>query len=508
MKQLKFILLLLSVFLTQQMYGQHAVTAKYSTNSYYGWFQGKNGSDQRGFYLGYGNGSDVVNFQLDKASKLYFNGGDFYIGSWSTAGNYTSRSKLFIQGDVFSRNGWYRTYDQRGLYSQTYGTHFYPISANYWRLRSNRGLEIFGKDNKRKGVLYHNNANSFGLLDGDGNWALQLEKDNYTSLKINNVEQLRLTNGNAKFSGSVDITGGNVRVPNAGLIVGAWNKATSDKLHVNGDANITGVIKSSGKAITNSNGNLLINNEVKFATGNQWSGFAVTGTGPAYGPNNNTDKIGNLYFRFRDDAATEGARTVLSLSPRQVSMRSDKILMDGVFSSKYRHEDSNNYVEVGFQDEDGRFKIGVEDGSNNNFNIFNLNPDTKKIGIGGNHDSETYIYGKLIIKKNPSANDLASVDVPSGFTPTKEDFKWYGRADYVFSDEYDLKPLEEVETFIKKNKHLPGVKSALDITLEGYDVLEETNVLLEKVEELTLYIIEQQKQIDELKGLVNSSKED
>ncbi len=72
-------------------------------------------------------------------------------------------------------------------------------------------------------------------------------------------------------------------------------------------------------------------------------------------------------------------------------------------------------------------------------------------------------------------------------------------ADYVFEEDYNLAPLSEVETFIKENKHLPDIPSAQEFKDNGYKVGEMDEMLLRKVEELTLYIIELEKQIKELK---------
>lgn len=68
-------------------------------------------------------------------------------------------------------------------------------------------------------------------------------------------------------------------------------------------------------------------------------------------------------------------------------------------------------------------------------------------------------------------------------------------ADYVFEDDYELMPLEEVDGFIKKNNHLPNVPSAEDMVESGLDVLESDAILLSKIEEAYLYIIEQNKKI-------------
>lgn len=70
-------------------------------------------------------------------------------------------------------------------------------------------------------------------------------------------------------------------------------------------------------------------------------------------------------------------------------------------------------------------------------------------------------------------------------------------ADYVFADDYDLKSIAEVESFIKENKHLPGIEPA-SVTEQGVEIGEFSEKLLEKVEELTLYIIEQNQRIESL----------
>ena len=70
-------------------------------------------------------------------------------------------------------------------------------------------------------------------------------------------------------------------------------------------------------------------------------------------------------------------------------------------------------------------------------------------------------------------------------------------ADYVFAEDYELMPLEEVEQFTKENKHLPNVPCAEEMVTEGLDVAKMDAKLLEKIEELTLYLIEQNKKLEE-----------
>jgi hypothetical protein len=83
-----------------------------------------------------------------------------------------------------------------------------------------------------------------------------------------------------------------------------------------------------------------------------------------------------------------------------------------------------------------------------------------------------------------------------------------GWSDFVFEDYYDLPTLNELENFISENKHLPEIPNQSEVTKSGINLGEMNAKLLQKVEELTLYLIEQNKQnqaqqneIDELKAM-------
>jgi len=69
--------------------------------------------------------------------------------------------------------------------------------------------------------------------------------------------------------------------------------------------------------------------------------------------------------------------------------------------------------------------------------------------------------------------------------------------DYVFEDDYALMPLEELRAFIDENGHLPGVASAEQVKDEGLDLAGSQMGLLQKVEELTLYTLQQQELIQQ-----------
>ncbi len=72
-------------------------------------------------------------------------------------------------------------------------------------------------------------------------------------------------------------------------------------------------------------------------------------------------------------------------------------------------------------------------------------------------------------------------------------------ADFVFAKNYHLIPLNELDMYIKVNKHLPEIPTAEDVARDGVDVGAIEAKLLQKIEELTLYVIQQQKEIDTLK---------
>jgi hypothetical protein len=77
-------------------------------------------------------------------------------------------------------------------------------------------------------------------------------------------------------------------------------------------------------------------------------------------------------------------------------------------------------------------------------------------------------------------------------------------ADFVFDKDYKLRPLSEVESYIKINQHLPEIPSTSEVRKDGIDLAQTQALLLQKVEELTLYMIEQDKKIKKLESKVHS----
>ena len=116
----------------------------------------------------------------------------------------------------------------------------------------------------------------------------------------------------------------------------------------------------------------------------------------------------------------------------------------------------------------------------------NMSYTAGNVGIGTNSPSEKLeVNGNTIIQGILESKKVKVTATP-GSVP-----------DYVFSKNYTLNTLDEVERFINTNKHLPNIPSANEVEKNGQDLGKMQLKLLEKIEELTLYTIEQEKKIKE-----------
>ena len=126
--------------------------------------------------------------------------------------------------------------------------------------------------------------------------------------------------------------------------------------------------------------------------------------------------------------------------------------------------------------------------------------DSKKTGVMN-------VDGKIVCKEEIRVAEVNTDKVNSkDITAKNINVELGNAADYVFEEGYDLKSLGEVEEYVKSNKHLPGVPSASEFQDKGMNVSEMSNLLLEKVEELTLHLIRMQKEIDQLREENNALK--
>ncbi len=126
----------------------------------------------------------------------------------------------------------------------------------------------------------------------------------------------------------------------------------------------------------------------------------------------------------------------------------------------------------------------------------NLSEKDGKIGIGTNFPDE------LLTVKGKIHTQEVLVDLDGAVAPDYV-FETYFNGFSEMMPEYSLISLEELETFVKENNHLPNVPSAQTMQQEGVSLKEMNLILLKKIEELTLYTLQQQKEIDTLKEKVS-----
>jgi len=150
-----------------------------------------------------------------------------------------------------------------------------------------------------------------------------------------------------------------------------------------------------------------------------------------------------------------------------------------------------------------RLTFNTDDGDNNYiYNYDQVNSSFHTINIGGSHSLSSGLTilgnGNIGIQTpNPGSWKLAV----NGKIRAKEIKVETGWSDFVFFDNYKLPTLQEVENHIKENGHLKDIPSAKDVEENGIFLGEMDSKLLQKIEELTLYTIQQEKKIRELESL-------
>jgi len=113
--------------------------------------------------------------------------------------------------------------------------------------------------------------------------------------------------------------------------------------------------------------------------------------------------------------------------------------------------------------------------------------------------------GKVLIGTPPVTTGNYLLNISGNVRANKMVVNTTG-ADFVFDSSYRLAPLTEVEAFIKQNSHLPGIAPAREMQQDGMDMGDQQTKLLQKVEELTLYLIQQAKEIELLKKQLSEKK--
>ena len=163
-----------------------------------------------------------------------------------------------------------------------------------------------------------------------------------------------------------------------------------------------------------------------------------------------------------------------------------------------RGSEISNWRDALFITTDGKIGIGTKDTYLKNDGGNNLLIQApKKINLQSNNIT---LSGKIGINTVNEVDNYA-LAVNGGIISTKVFIKEVNQwPDYVFSKEHKLLDLEELRQYLNDNKHLPGVPSEKEILGKGYDIGEMQSIMMEKIEEMTRYILLLQDEINLLKS--------
>ncbi|HKR03607.1 MAG TPA: SprB repeat-containing protein [Bacteroidia bacterium] len=278
--------------------------------------------------------------------------------------------------------------------------------------------------------------------------------------------------------------------------VGIANSSPSEKLDITGNLKISGNIITTGSSSSLNVNDLHVENKIE--VGNSiWLGGTNSNstTNDIYTDDADLIINGNSSYNYNTVLNTNTGKVIIGTvsNPQaklevggQLAMNDNKLSFrnagDSYHTAKYIQGEGLVFVE----NESIKFKLG---GASDK--LVYLTSEGKVIidgGLGINYNTgSTYDYG-LYVGKGILAEKVKVAVHTSG--------DW---SDKVFDKKYHLRTLSDVETFIKEHHHLPNIPSAEEVVKSGIDLGQMDAKLLEKVEELTLYIIELKKEIEIIK---------
>lgn len=261
---------------------------------------------------------------------------------------------------------------------------------------------------------------------------------------------------------------------------------------------------------------------------NTSTGYSNTFIGHMAGMNN-TIGDNNLFLGRRSGISNETGSNNIFLGEAGVNnLSGSNNIFIGKMAADENYSGSHNVIignEAGsFGNGSGNIFLGYLAGAEElgNDKLFIANSDTPTPLIWGDFSTEKLKFNGTVgigLYSNNFPTMAGTVDV-SDYKLIVEDgilteqvrvmlkADW---ADYVFEENYELPSLEEVENYIEENGHLPNTPSAKQVKENGIELGEIAKIQQEKIEELTLYTIQQQKQlekqqqeIEELKAMVKT----
>ena len=383
-------------------------------------------------------------FQLyfEKASHEYVTAHDYYILGRLGVGTTNPQTTLHVNGGIYGGESFGATKLQSRIGYITIGTH--SAERNNMQFTTDRRQFRFDKPLLSQAGVFGSTTNSLQLTTND--------------------------------SVCITIQNGNV---------GIGTMTPQEKLHINGairggGANGEVTLKGDSGYVTIGASNLAM----EFVTDKSQFVFnkPIYNQSGIYNVRNS-----NLIFNINDTTRmtilhSSGNVGIGILNPATRLHINDGALKIGLSTSASERLKNilqfgdSTYVQIGEWEKDDylSFKASGYNFTNGNVGIGKLSP-TCKLDVAGTMRADSIIADGLI-----RAEEI--IVETSG-------------ADFVFAEDYQLRPLSEVKAFIEENKHLPEIKSAQEMQENGVSVSELQTQLLQKIEELTLYILQQEERI-------------
>lgn len=464
-------------------------TSSGSSNIFIGYQSGRNATGSSNVFLGYQAG-----YSETGSNRLYIDNsstsspliwGDFSANRIKINGQFETTGDTYFLGDInTTRKGISGTYNS----SQVQG--IWSISSNY---SINEGSNTFGT---QYGLAYAHTNSGHGV----SGWGHQI-----------------LFTQNGVMNSSISLGGNGYFKGNVGI--GTTNP--SEKLEVNGNIKSNDII-ASNLTLTNNltlNNNLLLNPANVFPDDNLENLLVMKPDGSIWKRNVSSIESPWLLEFFSPDSLSCFAPD-LGIDIDVFDLNGNlRIGDDAYFDDDIEYGDNGpgNDIPDDWMKFSGRIEFkssstnhGIVLWDRNSFaQYLNIHHSSGVSYFTNNTDASTYFMradGQTM--DFPGAVGIGVTNNPSGYKLAvdgkiiAEEIKvelsttW---PDYVFSSNYDLMPLNKVKEYIKAEKHLPNVPSAHEIKKDGGVELGEMNrKLMEKVEELTLYLIQEHDRIDEI----------
>ena len=444
----------------------------------------------------YANGNDIVNI----------NGGNVGIG------NYSPNAKLDIAGNVKIADGTQGigkvlTSDASGLASWQTSLTSTPSGwsasgNNIFNTNTNTGNVGIGVTNVQNKLQIGGVPNASGkqLAIGNGTQSMTIDQTATAATFNTNSYYAFMPNGGLATNGNVGI--GTDLPVEAKLVV---NAATNINISAAFGTNGNGISIQKNWPTISYNAYRDFNNANKYM-----------GTG--YGFSTTCDPTTGL-FQFNKlgtgtAGSSIGANEAFVMGITQTGNVGIGTIPFVKFHVKYGDSGITPYGIAGFESNTDAF-VNLMTPSNYQSGVLFGSPlSSTRGGIiytnnnGGNAESLALRTGgnlnRIVIDKNGNVaiGDFLptnKLDV-NGTMRAKEVIVETGWADYVFEKNYKLRSIEEMEQFINENKHLPNIPKASEIEKNGLKVGETNKAMMEKIEELAMYVIQLKKEIDLLKS--------